>query len=86
MVTWQWITGIALFAVIMLVIRERGYKMGPASWFVGLALLISSLATDPVNGTFFYGQINILLMFLSPSTCCRVSCACLASASALPPA
>lgn len=64
MVTWQWITGIALFAVIMLVIRERGYKMGPASWFVGLVLLISSLATDPVNGTFFYGQINILLMFL----------------------
>lgn len=64
MVIWQWVTGIALFIVIMLVIRERGYRLGPLTWLVGIALLVSSLAAEPINGTFYYGQINILLMFL----------------------
>ncbi len=44
--------------------KIQGVFASAGTWLVGIALLVSSLAAEPINGTFYYGQINILLMFL----------------------
>lgn len=61
---WQGGTALALFTVIMLVLRERGLKLSPAMWLLGLLLLGCTPANEPVHGTLFFGQINIFLMLL----------------------
>ena len=61
---WQGGTALALFTVIMLVLRERGLKLSPAMWLLGLLLLCCTPANEPVHGTLFFGQINIFLMLL----------------------
>ena len=61
---WQGGTALSLFTVIMLVLRERGLKLSPAMWLLGLLLLCCTPANEPVHGTLFFGQINIFLMLL----------------------
>ena len=61
---WQGGTALALFTVIMLVLRERGFKLSPAMWLLGILLLCCTPANEPVHGTLFFGQINIFLMLL----------------------
>ena len=61
---WQGSTALALFTVIMLVLRERGLKLSPAMWLLGILLLCCTPANEPVHGTLFFGQINIFLMLL----------------------
>ena len=61
---WQGGTALALFTVIMLVLRERGLKLSPAMWLLGFLLLCCTPANEPVHGTLFFGQINIFLMLL----------------------
>lgn len=61
---WQGGIALALFTVIMLVLRERGLKLSPAMWLLGLLLLGCTPANEPVHGTLFFGQINIFLMLL----------------------
>jgi len=61
---WQGGTALALFTVIMLVLRERGLKLSPAMWLLGILLLCCTPANEPVHGTLFFGQINIFLMLL----------------------
>ena len=63
-VLWQGGTTLALFTVIMLVLRERGLKLSPAMWLLGILLLCCTPANEPVHGTLFFGQINIFLMLL----------------------
>lgn len=63
-VLWQGGTALALFTVIMLVLRERGLKLSPAMWLLGILLLCCTPANEPVHGTLFFGQINIFLMLL----------------------
>lgn len=61
---WQGGTALALFTVIMLVLRERGLKLSPAMWLLSILLLCCTPANEPVHGTLFFGQINIFLMLL----------------------
>jgi len=61
---WQGGTALALFTVIMLVLRERGLKLSPAIWLLGILLVCCTPANEPVHGTLFFGQINIFLMLL----------------------
>lgn len=61
---WQGGTILAMFIVIVLVLRERRIALGPISVLIAAALTVASIATEPVHGTFFYGQINVFLMLL----------------------
>lgn len=61
---WLALTAAVLFAVIVGVLRERGYAWSPSLILVSLAALVASLNLAPIFGTFFWGQINIFLMGL----------------------
>ena len=63
-VLWQIGGAVALAWIIAMVFRERG--LGTSFFTVLVAGLISvaSVATEPVHGTYFFGQINIFLMAL----------------------
>lgn len=53
-----------LAAVIAMVIHERGYRLTPLTLVVCALLPVASIGNEAIHGTLFYGQINILLMFL----------------------
>ena len=61
---WQIGTGVALFAVILLVLSNRSYKLTPLTVYVAFLLTLGTTAIEPVMGTLFFGQINVFLMLL----------------------
>ncbi len=61
---WQGGTALALAAVVLLVLHNRGVRLGFGTWYVAVAYAACCFGLQPVHGTFFFGQINILLMFL----------------------
>lgn len=63
-ILWQGGTALALFLVFLLVFRERGYGFRPSNWLISALLTLAAVATEPVHGTLFFGQINVFLMLL----------------------
>mgnify|MGYP002758671510 FL=1 len=61
---WQGATVAALLAVVVMVFRERGVRLTPLTWVVLILLVMISPYNEAIQGTLFYGQINILLMLL----------------------
>ena len=61
---WQGGIVLTLIAVTLLVFRERRVALTPATILLAVALSAATLGLDPFHGTWFYGQVNILLMLL----------------------
>ncbi|MDO5511680.1 glycosyltransferase 87 family protein [Corynebacterium sp.] len=59
-IVWQTSNLLALIAVILMCFAER---RRPVAFFAVL-LAVAFLATEPIRGSFFYGQINLILMLL----------------------
>ncbi|WIM71831.1 glycosyltransferase 87 family protein [Corynebacterium suedekumii] len=63
-ILWQTANLAALAGVILLVLHERGKRIDAPAIAVGLLLTVAMLAFEPVRGSFYYGQINLLLLLL----------------------
>jgi len=63
-ILWQTANLAALASVILLVLHERGKRIDAPAIAVGLLLTVAMLAFEPVRGSFYYGQINLLLLLL----------------------
>lgn len=61
---WQIGSIIALLIVVLLVLRERSIRLSLPTIIIAVLLTAGSIALEPVHGTFFFGQINILLLLL----------------------
>lgn len=61
---WQLACIGALVSVILGVLVQRGYRLNTGTIMLGVAATVATLALSPVRDSFFYGQINILLMLL----------------------
>lgn len=61
---WQTMNFVALLAVILMVLRNRKIEMTTGSGLVAVLIAVCSIAYEPVRGSFYYGQINLLLMLL----------------------
>lgn len=61
---WQGGTMLALLAVVLLVLHNRGVKLTPLTAYVAVMATASFIALEPIHGTLFYGQINVFLMLL----------------------
>ena len=61
---WQLACVGALVAVILGSLVHLGYRLDTATIVLGVAATVATLALSPVRDSFFYGQINILLMLL----------------------
>jgi len=59
-IIWQTGNFVALIAVIMLCFQERRRPV----MFFAVLLAVGLFATEPIRGSFFYGQINLMLMLL----------------------
>lgn len=59
-IIWQAANLLALVAVILLCFSERRRPVA----FLAVLLAVAFLATEPVRGSFYYGQINLILMLL----------------------
>ncbi|WCZ33261.1 Polyprenol-phosphate-mannose-dependent alpha-(1-2)-phosphatidylinositol mannoside mannosyltransferase [Corynebacterium massiliense DSM 45435] len=61
---WQIGGMVALAWIVAMIFRERG--MGVSVWTILAAVVFSTatVATEPIHGTLFFGQINIFLMLL----------------------
>lgn len=57
-IIWQAANLLALIAVILLCFSERRRPVA----FFAVVLAVAFLATEPVRGSFFFGQINLILM------------------------
>lgn len=63
-VYWQIGSLLVFFAVIVGILRQRGYKWSFSLIIVSLTTVFASFNLSPVHGTFLFGQINIYLMGL----------------------
>lgn len=63
-IIWQATMGFCLVAVLLMVFKDRGRGVGLFSLLGACAIAGASFATTPVRSSFFFGQINMLLMFL----------------------
>ncbi|MBY0794947.1 glycosyltransferase 87 family protein [Corynebacterium parakroppenstedtii] len=63
-VYWQIGSLIVLFAVIIGILRQRGYKWSFSLIIISLATVFASFNLSAIHGTFFFGQVNIYLMGL----------------------
>lgn len=63
-VLWQSANLAALVAVVLMVLQERGRALTLPVVAVGVAFAAAAFALEPVRGSFFYGQINMLLVLL----------------------
>lgn len=61
---WQLGSMAALTAIVLLVFNAMSVRLTAPVVFVGVMLALCSVATEPIQGTLFFGQINILLMLL----------------------
>lgn len=61
---WQLLCVGALVSVILGVLVQRGYRLDAGTAALGAAVAVAALALSPVRDSFFYGQINLLLMLL----------------------
>lgn len=61
---WQLACVGAVVAVIFGVLAQRGYRLDAATAVICVAAAVCTLALSPVRDSFFYGQINVLLMLL----------------------
>lgn len=62
-VVWQCGMAVALWAVLLMVARERGLR-GVGSVLLTALFTVAMLATEPAHGTLYFGQINVFLMLL----------------------
>ena len=63
-VVWHAISFAALTTVILMVVRSLKIKITPWTTLAAIGTAFALLALDPIQGTFFFGQINIVLMLL----------------------
>ncbi|MEJ4112072.1 glycosyltransferase 87 family protein [Corynebacterium kroppenstedtii] len=63
-VYWQVGSLLVLFAVVLGVLRQRGYKWSLWLLLMSLAAVFASFNLYPIHGNFFFGQVNIYLMGL----------------------
>ncbi|WP_291480517.1 glycosyltransferase 87 family protein [Corynebacterium sp.] len=61
---WQFACAGALLCVILGTLVRRGYRLDAGTVALGTAAALAALALSPVRDSFFYGQINLLLMLL----------------------
>ncbi|HIW95892.1 MAG TPA: DUF2029 domain-containing protein [Candidatus Corynebacterium gallistercoris] len=61
---WQSFMFACLLAVVLMVFHERKRKLGVLTILAAVAVALASFALTPVRSSFFFGQINMLLMFL----------------------
>ncbi|MEJ6548147.1 glycosyltransferase 87 family protein [Corynebacterium sp. USCH3] len=61
---WQFACVGALVCVILGTLVRRGYRLDAGTIALGSAAAVAALALSPVRDSFFYGQINMLLMLL----------------------
>ncbi|MGN0094771.1 MAG: glycosyltransferase 87 family protein [Corynebacterium sp.] len=61
---WQLACVGALVCVILGTLVRRGYRLDAGTVALGTAAALAALALSPVRDSFFYGQINMLLMLL----------------------
>ena len=61
---WQFGTMAALAVVLLLVLRNRGIKLTFGAIVVAFLFALASVATEPLHGTLFFGQINVFLLLL----------------------
>jgi hypothetical protein len=61
---WQLACVGAVVAVIIGVLVQRGYRLDATTAVICVAAAVGTLALSPVRDSFFYGQINVLLMLL----------------------
>lgn len=61
---WQLACVGAVIAVILGVLAQRGYRLDAPTAVIGVGAAVGTLALSPVRDSFFYGQINVLLMLL----------------------
>ncbi|WP_144313648.1 glycosyltransferase 87 family protein [Corynebacterium glyciniphilum] len=61
---WQLACIGALVCVILGTLVRRGYRLDAGTVALGSAAALAALALSPVRDSFFYGQINMLLMLL----------------------
>ena len=61
---WQLACVGALVAVVLGTLVQRGYRLDTGTIALGVAAAMAALALSPVRDSFFYGQINMLLMLL----------------------
>ncbi|MBL1077280.1 DUF2029 domain-containing protein [Nocardia sp. 2] len=61
---WLAVNMLALFTAILLCWKILGYR--PSTWLTGISALLafSCVFLEPVRTTFYYGQINLMLMVL----------------------
>lgn len=63
-IVWQVSSAFVLFAVIMACFRQRGYTWSPWLVVLGVITFFASFNLVSIQGTFFFGQINIFLLGL----------------------
>jgi hypothetical protein len=61
---WQLACVGGVIAVILGVLVQRGYRLDAPTAVIGVGAAVGTLALSPVRDSFFYGQINVLLMLL----------------------
>lgn len=61
---WKVGSFLAMYAVIMMVLRQRLGHLTPLAWVGGFLATAGSLALEPVQGLVYFGQINTFLMLL----------------------
>lgn len=61
---WQMSCVGAVIAVILGTLVQRHYRLDAATTALGVVAAVCTLALSPVRDSFFYGQINVLLMLL----------------------
>ncbi|MGO2640047.1 MAG: glycosyltransferase 87 family protein [Corynebacterium flavescens] len=61
---WQGGIFVCLLIIILMIFRERGLRLSPLAILVAILLTAATPANEPIHGTLFYGQINVLLMLL----------------------
>lgn len=61
---WQVASFCSMIAVMLAVARERKVHVNAPVALIAVALACSAVGLDAIRGTFFFGQINLLLMLL----------------------
>ncbi|GAB3940999.1 glycosyltransferase 87 family protein [Corynebacterium tapiri] len=61
---WHGAIALVVLAVLLMVLRERGFRVGPVGIAIALLFTLCLAGTEPLSGTFFFGQINVFLMGL----------------------
>ncbi|AKK11386.1 putative DUF2029 family protein [Corynebacterium uterequi] len=64
-IAWQGGTILSLAVVLLLVLHERRVPLGVTSLALVALTTIALLATEPLSGSLFFGQINLFLMLLA---------------------